>query len=193
MSLKHALLGFLSFGPATGYDLKRQMEGSVQHFWNADLSQIYRTLDAMREAGWVHKAVERQESRPPRHVYSIQDAGQAELTRWLQEPLEELPTVHNPFLLKVFFGGLAGPGETMEHLRRHQELHQGRLDCLQEFEATLPQQLREHGLDGQIPYILATLKLGRKMSETYVEWCEETIQTLQEIGESRAAQQQGER
>lgn len=192
MSLNHALLGFLSFGPATGYDLKNQMERSVQYFWHADLSQIYRTLDAMHEQGWVNKTIEQQESRPPRHVYAIQEHGQAELERWLQEPLEQLPTVHNPFLLKVFFGGISGPDVTIEHLRRHQELHQGRLDLLKEFEATLPQQLQDQGLDDQIPYILASLKLGRKMSETYVEWCEATIHQLQtDVG--MLAQEQGAR
>jgi len=192
MSLKHALLGFLSFGPATGYDLKNQMEQSVQHFWHADLSQIYRTLDAMREEDWVDKTVEQQESRPPRHVYSIQEPGREELQRWLAEPLEDLPTVHNPFLLKVFFGGVLGPDAVADHLRRHQALHEGRLDCLREFEQMLPAQLEEYNLDDHIPYILATLKLGRKMSETYVEWCEETIQQLKsQVGVP--AREQGER
>ncbi|MFB6285138.1 MAG: PadR family transcriptional regulator [Candidatus Bipolaricaulia bacterium] len=193
MSLKHALLGFLSFGPATGYDLKNRMEQSVQYFWHADLSQIYRTLDAMRDAGWVDKAIEHQESRPPRHVYSIQDAGREELIRWLQEPLEQLPTVHNPFLLKVFFGGMLGADTAVEHLRRHRELHQGRLAFLYEVETTVPEQLRELDLSDHIPYILATLRLGRKMSETYIEWCDETIQALQEAERSWPVQEQGER
>lgn len=192
MSLKHALLGFLSFAPATGYDLKNQMEQSVQHFWHADLSQIYRTLDAMREEDWVDKTVEQQESRPPRHVYSIRDAGRKELQRWLGEPLEQLPTVHNPFLLKVFFGGVLGPDETLGHLKRHRDLHKSRLDCLYEFEEMLPAQLEEYHLDDHIPYILATLKLGRKMSETYVEWCEETIRELNEASVERS-RTEGER
>lgn len=193
MSLKHALLGFLSFGPATGYDLKNQMEQSVQHFWHADLSQIYRTLDAMRAEDWVDKTVEQQESRPPRHVYALKEPGRAELTRWLQEPLEQLPTVHNPFLLKVFFGGVLGAEAVTDHLRRHQELHQGRLGCLHEFEEMLPDQLRAYGLDDHIPYILATLKLGRKMSETYVEWCEETIRQLAPDEAEASVPGQGER
>ena len=191
MSLKHALLGFLSFGPATGYDLKSQMEQSVQHFWHADLSQIYRTLDAMREAGWVDKTVEHQQSRPPRHVYAIEESGREELKRWLREPLEQLPTVHNPFLLKVFFGGFLGHENVADHLRRHQTLHEGRLACLQEFEGMLPDKLRAHGLGEHVPYIVATLKLGRKMSETYVAWCEETIRELHAASE-HTSQAEGE-
>ena len=38
MSLKHAILGFLSFAPLTGYDLKKAFDRSVQHFWPANQS-----------------------------------------------------------------------------------------------------------------------------------------------------------
>ena len=48
MSLKHAVLGFLSIAPMTGYDLRKHMEESVAHFWPADQAQIYRTLGPPR-------------------------------------------------------------------------------------------------------------------------------------------------
>jgi PadR family transcriptional regulator, regulatory protein AphA len=94
---KHALLGFLSFGPATGYELKHAFENSIQHFWSADLSQIYRTLESLREEGLVTMRIEHQESKPPKHIYSLTESGRAELLRWLHEPTVELPTVRNPF------------------------------------------------------------------------------------------------
>lgn len=47
MSLKHALLGFLNYGPHTGYELKKVFDISVAHFWNAELSQIYPSLKAL--------------------------------------------------------------------------------------------------------------------------------------------------
>ena len=49
MELKHAILGLLSIRSASGYDLARAFAGSVAHFWHADRSQIYRTLDRLRE------------------------------------------------------------------------------------------------------------------------------------------------
>ena len=36
MSLKHAILGFLSLQPMTGYDLKKAFDQSVRHFWPAN-------------------------------------------------------------------------------------------------------------------------------------------------------------
>jgi PadR family transcriptional regulator AphA len=49
MSLDHAILGFLSYSPFTGYDLKKFFDQSVRHFWLADQSQIYRTLSRLNE------------------------------------------------------------------------------------------------------------------------------------------------
>ena len=53
MSLDHAILGFLNYHPYTGYDLKKIFDSSVQHFWPADQSQIYRTLNRLTEQGFA--------------------------------------------------------------------------------------------------------------------------------------------
>jgi PadR family transcriptional regulator, regulatory protein AphA len=47
MSLKYAILGFLSLAPLSGYDLKKSFDRSLGHLWPADQSQIYRTLSQM--------------------------------------------------------------------------------------------------------------------------------------------------
>ena len=49
MSLEFAILGFLSYHPSTGYDLKKMFDVSIRHFWPADQSQIYRTLARLTE------------------------------------------------------------------------------------------------------------------------------------------------
>ena len=46
MSLRGAILGFLSFEPTSGYTLKQRFDGSVRSFWSATQSQIYRELHA---------------------------------------------------------------------------------------------------------------------------------------------------
>ena len=53
MSLEHAILGFLNYKPLSGYDLKKIFDTSVRHFWAADQSQIYRTLNRLTERGWA--------------------------------------------------------------------------------------------------------------------------------------------
>ena len=71
MELKHAILGLLSIRSASGYDLARAFAGSVAHFWHADRSQIYRTLDRLSGAGAITTAVVRQDGKPDRKALPV--------------------------------------------------------------------------------------------------------------------------
>ena len=51
MSLKYALLGFLTYQSRSGYDLKQLMDVSTSNFWHAKQSQIYTTLKKMEKDG----------------------------------------------------------------------------------------------------------------------------------------------
>src|SRR5437660_1894270 len=102
MSLKHALLGLLTYHPMTGYEVKQFFDSSVQHFWNAELSQIYPTLKALEEQRFVDMHVELQRDRPNRKVYAISDAGREEFSRWVRAP-QPPADLRDPFLIKVFF------------------------------------------------------------------------------------------
>ena len=66
MSLEHAILGFLNYRAFSGYDLKKAFDTSVNHFWPADQSQIYRTLARLAERGWAEMEIVPQEDRPDR-------------------------------------------------------------------------------------------------------------------------------
>jgi DNA-binding PadR family transcriptional regulator len=104
MSLKHAILGFLSFEALSGYDLKKAFDKSVRHFWPANQSQIYRTLAELEEQGFIEKEVIPREERLDMKVYSITEAGTGELHRWLSTPLQP-QDFREPFLIQVYFGG----------------------------------------------------------------------------------------
>ncbi|HAF62822.1 MAG TPA: PadR family transcriptional regulator, partial [Anaerolineaceae bacterium] len=102
MSLEHAILGFLNYRPFTGYDLKKVFDTSVQHFWSADQSQIYRTLNALTKKGWVEMEKVAQQDRPDRKVYHISDSGKEELLHWLSAP-PLMGSPHSAPLVQVFF------------------------------------------------------------------------------------------
>lgn len=104
MSLKHALLGFLSQQPLTGYDLKKAFDGSVSNFWPADQAQIYRTLARLVADELAEVRVVPQEGRPARKEHHITPAGREELRRWVRTPLDPQPT-REQFLLQVYFAG----------------------------------------------------------------------------------------
>lgn len=105
MSLKHALLGLLNYGPMTGYDLKSIFDKSIVHFWSASTSQIYRDLGVLEEEGLVTSRIEPQEGRPDKKIYMISETGREAFVTWLNRfpPILESPSRHD-FLLRVFFG-----------------------------------------------------------------------------------------
>lgn len=110
MHLRHAILGLLDVAPQSGYDLGRAFERSVAHFWHADQSQIYRTLDRLEADGAIATETIPQQGRPDRRVHSLTDAGRAELSTWLASPLESLQP-KEPFLARLFFAAPLGvPG-----------------------------------------------------------------------------------
>lgn len=117
MSLKHALLGFLNYGPHTGYELKKVFDISVAHFWNAELSQIYPSLKSLESEGLVEMNVEVQADRPNRKVYSITNDGRRELIEWLATPAEA-EQVREPLLIKLFFSSSLSRRDLLAVLRK---------------------------------------------------------------------------
>ena len=71
MSLPFGLLGLLTYQDSTGYDLTKLFEESLNNFWHAQSSQIYRELERMERKGWVTSRNIIQDKRPNKRVYSI--------------------------------------------------------------------------------------------------------------------------
>ncbi len=118
MSLKHAILGFLSLKPLTGYDLKKAFDQSVSHFWPANQSQIYRTLAELDADGLVEKEVIAREERLDMKRYSITEQGRQALRQWLSTPLPTQET-REPLLIQVFFAGMLADSELLPVLEHH--------------------------------------------------------------------------
>ncbi len=87
VALPHAILVSLSEQSGSGYELARRFDRSIGFFWSATHQQIYRTLRAMEDDGWVQATPVVQQGRPDKKVYTVTEAGHAELSRWIAEPL----------------------------------------------------------------------------------------------------------
>lgn len=84
MSLDHILLGTLE-KPQSGYELKQWFDEVFAFFWNADQSQIYRTLNRLSEQGLVVGKAAASPIGPDKRVYRTTAKGKAELKRWLKD------------------------------------------------------------------------------------------------------------
>lgn len=178
MSLEHAILGFLNYRPFSGYDLKKIFDTSVRHFWPADQSQIYRTLNRLAEKGLATMDIVEQTDRPDRKEYTITSAGQEELRRWLVTPLPFGDNRSAP-LIQVFFAGQLSNQEIIQIYQRVAEFM--RLG-LQQYDQ-IPQEMQAYAEYIQSPreffFWMQTLEIGKMMARTNLEWIENVIERIQ--------------
>lgn len=112
MSLRHALIGLLRVGPASGYDLMQVFDKSLANVWPATKSQVYTELGKLADAGLLAVVAEGPRGRKE---YAPTEAGLAELRRWM---VETTPEVHprSELLLRVFLLGALTRGQAAEYL-----------------------------------------------------------------------------
>lgn len=179
MSLKHAVLGFLSLTPMTGYDLRKHMDESVAHFWPADQAQIYRTLSVLAADGLVDVRTIPQEGRPDRREHSVTPAGLAELDAWLASPVEYVPA-RESFLLRLFFVGRLGVDRTRDVLHERADEAREMVAVLEHVQHLNEQALARAGDEVLLPVRLrlATLTNGLVHARAELAWIDDLLHQL---------------
>ena len=120
MSLHYGLLGLLSYHDSTGYDLTKIFESSLNNFWHAQSSQIYRELKRMEESGWVSSHNKIQKGRPNKRIYTITEIGKTEFKKWMAKTKLEFENYHNIMQLRIFFGA-DDPKTTLALLKEYEK------------------------------------------------------------------------
>ena len=171
---RYAILGVLSLGPMSGYDVKKLIERSIAHFWNESYGQIYPILNRLAAEGLAERKRERQRGKPDRHVYSLTAKGRQELERWLA-----LPARHEPFrselLLKLFLGGAGPVAGSIAQIEHYQTRQRELLETYQGIEQHLRKEMAGHP---QLPFSLVTLHYGQRRCRAMLEWCAESLRAL---------------
>lgn len=178
MSLKHAILGFLSFVPLSGYDLKKAFDNSVQHFWPANQSQIYRTLAELETQGMVTKEVIEREERLDMKVYHITEAGRTELHAWLTTPQPERDD-REPFLIQVYFGGQISDDELLNVIRHKLKETEERLavyEAVHEMIKNTPPKIQN---PRTIFLAILTLEAGYVNNQSIAAWLRSAIERIE--------------
>lgn len=177
MSLEHAILGFLNYRPLTGYDLKKIIDSSVQHFWPADQSQIYRTLSRLEEDGFAEKEVVHKEDRPDRKVYRVTEEGKQELNQWLKTPLPFGDHRSAP-LIQVFFAGQLSNEEVYKIFQRAAGFIRAGLEQYEQ----IPEDMEAYSDYVDSPrefyFWMLTLEAGKVTGRANLAWMESVMERI---------------
>ena len=97
-----AVLGLLTSGEQSGYDLLKRIEGGVGFFWTPAKSQLYALLPKLVERGLLKARRVEQDKRPDKTLYRVTPTGRRALREGLMQPSPAVD--RNSFELRVFFG-----------------------------------------------------------------------------------------
>jgi DNA-binding PadR family transcriptional regulator len=184
MALSHAILATLVGGAFSGYDLRKQFEGSVGFFWQASFQQIYRELNKLEEQGWVQSQAVHQAGRPDKKLYQVTDTGRSELSAWIAQPVDMAP-IKDDLLVKIFAGYLVPEETILAELAQHQIQHQGRLQVYRTLEQKFFSRPEQLTIVDRFRYV--TLRNGIRYETEWLAWCEEAIAFLSAEGNQSQA------
>jgi PadR family transcriptional regulator AphA len=123
MALDYAILGWLSTGPGSGYDLVRQMDFGLNWFWGAKHSQIYPRLKNLESRGLITSKQVTVGTKLEKRIYEITDTGRAAVRAWASEPPSYPPNRDNERLRLIF-----GDHGDLKAIRCHFETHLARFE-----------------------------------------------------------------
>lgn len=178
--LKHGILGLLNYGDMTGYEIMEVFRDSLNFFWSAQTSQIYRELQGLEKRSWVKKTIVPQQGKPDKNVYSITEEGKQELRKWLADGnLGLSPRV--PVLMKVFFMGERSREENIRYFKQLKEACEGFLESL----GVVPGHIEAYGncIDEKekTVYWQMTVEYGKRNMQMCIDWAQNCIERLEEM------------
>jgi PadR family transcriptional regulator, regulatory protein AphA len=174
MSLSYALLGLLEKAPLNGYAIKAIFVESIAFVWQAELSQIYRELEALEKKGFLSSSMEMQQDRPNKRIYRITEPGRVRFHEWLSEiPDTFAMPKRDEFMLRLFFGSSTEEGIVREEFRRF--IAQSRATA-----AAMGRASRGiGGSDSDGKYYRFLRKRAAMTSEAIIRWAEECLEELE--------------
>lgn len=166
-----AVLGLLSLGERSGYELKKVAEAGVGYVWTAAKSHVYAVLPRLVDGGFATTRRVAQRRRPDKQVYRITRKGRRAFLDWLEE-VDEGGGVRSPFLLKVFFGGSMSKGALVAHIERKRAAVLRELEHYREVETRIRDDERSY-------YGYMTLRWGLAQAQAWIGWADEMLRELE--------------
>jgi DNA-binding PadR family transcriptional regulator len=179
VALGHAVLAALLAGEASGYQLAKRFDVSVANFWSATPQQLYRELDRLEAEGLVLARVVRQQRRPDKRVFTLTDAGRADLHRFTGAPAKPV-AMRDELLVKLQAVDVGDAHAVNKDLMARLDRAYAKLATydrlLDEMLDGRDQDAFERNSDRIGPYL--TLMGGRMYEQTNIRWCTAALEVL---------------
>ncbi|KPI28596.1 transcriptional regulator, PadR-like family [Actinobacteria bacterium OV320] len=180
MSLKYAVLAALLEGEASGYELSKVFDVSLANFWPSTPQQLYRELERLAQDGLIEARVVQQERRPNKRMFTLTEAGRADLDAFAATPPRRPTAIRDELLIRIQAMDGVDPEVTRALVEERRTWSRAKLDRYL--------RVRDRLLDGRTedaylteadrigPYL--TLMAGIAFEETNLAWCERALLLL---------------
>ena len=166
-----AVLGLLTRGEQSGYDLRKNAALGVGYFWAPAKSHIYAVLPRLVRDGLARRRDVAQTRRPSKQLYRLTAAGTQALREWLEEPPAEQAPNRNALLLKLYFADVSGVETAVRHVERHRAQLAEQLERYERVESEIDP--REEDFFANL-----TLQYGLARVRASISWADQTLRAL---------------
>jgi DNA-binding PadR family transcriptional regulator len=186
---EHALLGLLSLagGTAHGYDLARQFrrDQPLGEVIRLEPAMLYKHLKKLARLGWLTMTTEDQAPRPPRQICHLTSSGDAELRRWLGEPVARTREIRLEFLVKLYFAMHLAPELALHLATEQREVMVQLANSLAAQRAAL-QAAADAAPGDDLFFLDLVLDLRQRQTHAAAEWLAQTVATLKSSQDTEA-------
>jgi len=131
LSFRYFVLGLLDQQPMSGYDIKLLLEHLNWLVGSSSFGNIYPTLHALLEEGWVTVSVVTHQDRPPKKVYKVKEEGRRALQEWFERPIPSNLS-QKAFVMRLILAQDLSLGGLMAHLQQRRAHVVAHCDALKE-------------------------------------------------------------
>ncbi len=171
----YVLLGILSIGESSGYDIKKKIESEIGYIYKVSNGQIYPLLKKMVDENSATFKTDKTVGRPERKVYKITDQGLEILKDWIKAPVDIQIDNENELLLKLYFGSVESIRYNLALVQNFKEIKEKNLQAYDQiteyFNLNTLNTLSDY-------YSFFTLRFGQIVAKAYIDWSSEVIAVL---------------
>lgn len=169
---QYAVLGMLSFGLKSGYEIGKGIKNSTAFFWAESDGQIYPILKKLCRQKFATVVEEKKPGKRAKKNYTITHEGKKALLNWIART----PTTYhyrNEFLLQLFFGRYVSKKKIIAKIQLYRESAQQQLTLFNTFKKMIHEKSKK-------PFFsILVLNFGRQSLKTEISWCDDTIKLLE--------------